>query len=74
MTFEQFAAVVRDWQSRLTPEQARARVESLLPMDVVAALTRTSKQVTVVCWATHRKNSARLAQDAESPDLQKPAR
>ena len=29
MTFEQFAAIVCDWQSRLTPEQARAGAESL---------------------------------------------
>jgi hypothetical protein len=29
MTFEQFAAIVRDWQSRLTPEQARACAEGL---------------------------------------------
>jgi hypothetical protein len=29
MTFEQFAAIVRDWQSRLTPEQARECAESL---------------------------------------------
>ena len=29
MTFEQLAAIARDWQSRLTPAQVRAGVESL---------------------------------------------
>jgi hypothetical protein len=30
MTFEQFTEVVRDWQNRLTPEQARSAAASLL--------------------------------------------
>lgn len=35
MTFEQYIDVVRDWQSRLTPEEVRRCIESLSRMDIV---------------------------------------
>ena len=35
MTFEQYLEVVRDWQSRLTPEEVRRCIESLSRMDII---------------------------------------